>query len=95
MCFVVIAILAIYVFFLLTLQKAMGRCSRRNRTMEPGLVWLLLVPLFNIVWIFIMPIRIGDSLKNEFADREIDDGSNYGKSVGLWWAAATGSDRSC
>ena len=54
------------------------------------MVWLLLVPLFNFVWIFIMPTRIGDSLKNEFADREIDDGGNYGKTVGL---AMVGGER--
>jgi hypothetical protein len=37
-----------------------------------------------------MPVRIAQSLKREFADRDIDDGSDYGsdygKTLGLSWA---------
>ena len=89
LCVMVIAALVIYIFFLITLQTALNRCRPRNRTMEPGMVWLMFVPLFNLVWQFLMVSKIGDSLKHEFEDRDMDDRSDYGKTVGLWWAATS------
>ena len=47
------------------------------------MVWLNLIPLFNYVWNFITVIRVGDSLKNEFTDRDIDEGGDYGKTLGI------------
>jgi hypothetical protein len=83
MCLIVIVIIVIAVFYLLTLQKALSRVARRNRLMEPGMVWLSLIPIFNIYWSFMIATRIPDSLRNEFRDRGEDDGSDYGKTVGL------------
>ena len=40
------------IFFLLHLQKLLNKCGETNRAMEPGLVWLNLIPLFNWGWIF-------------------------------------------
>lgn len=81
--FIVIALLPT-IFFLLTLQKALGRCSPRNRTMEPGLVWLGLVPLLNLVWIFINVIRVSESLQNEFrARRWHSRNEDYGYGIGI------------
>jgi hypothetical protein len=82
-CLLLIVAILIAVFYLLTLQKALSRVSRRNRLMEPGMVWLSLIPLFNIVWNFFIVTRIPDSLRNEFRDRGQDDGSDYGKGIGL------------
>lgn len=39
--------------------------------MQPGEVWLMLIPLFGIVWQFIIVSRIADSLKTEFLQRKI------------------------
>jgi hypothetical protein len=86
-CVVIILLLVVGIFFLLTLQKALTRCSKRNRTMEPGMVWLNLIPLFNYVWNFVTVIRVGDSLKNEFSDRDIDQGGDYGKTLGITMSA--------
>jgi hypothetical protein len=82
-CLIFAALIVVLIFYLLTLQKALGRVSARNRLMEPGLVWLLLIPLFNIVWNFFIVTRVPDSLRNEFRDRDRDDGSDYGKTIGL------------
>jgi len=71
------------IFFLLAMQRALNQVSPRNRLMEPGMVWLLLVPCVNFVWQFLIAIRVPDSLKNEFSDRGRDDGSDYGKTLGL------------
>ena len=79
--------LVIGIFFLLTLQTALSRCSKRNRTMEPGMVWLMFIPLFNLFWWFYLVINVGNSLKNEFSDRDMDNGGDYGKTVGIWTMA--------
>lgn len=76
-------LLIVIIFFLLTLQKALSRCGRHNRTMEPGMVWLNLIPLFNIVWQFITVARVAESLKNEFRSRGWHRGEDYGNGVGM------------
>lgn len=55
-----------FVFYLITLQRALEAVSRENRKMEPGLVWLLFIPLFNFVWIFFVVDAIGISFKREY-----------------------------
>ena len=74
------------IFFLLTAQKALARCSPESRTLSPGLVWLLLVPLLNLVWIFIVVINVSKSLGNEFRRRGIPESPAPGQGVGLAWA---------
>jgi hypothetical protein len=72
------------IFYLLTLQRALERCAPESRTMPPGQVWLLLIPLFNVVWQFIVVNSIAASLRNEFARRTIPLAeAEPGKSVGL------------
>jgi hypothetical protein len=83
LCFVLIAVLVVAVFYLLTLQKALSRVAPHNRLMEPGLVWLSLIPLVGLVWSFFIATRVPDSLRNEFRERGMDDLSDYGKRIGL------------
>ena len=61
-CFVLIVP---YVLFLITLQNTLKAISPENRKMPPGNVWLMFIPLFNIVWLFIMIGYIADSIKAE------------------------------
>ncbi len=75
--------LAIEVFFILTLQKALNRCSIENRAMSPGLLWLLLIPLFNLVWNFYVVINLSESLHKEFQKRGILAEPYPGKSIGM------------
>lgn len=69
----VIALISIVIaiFYLLTLSRTLGLCAPQNRTMEPGQVWLMLIPIFGIIWNFIMVNRIADTLANEFRMRNI------------------------
>jgi heme/copper-type cytochrome/quinol oxidase subunit 2 len=86
-CVVVAAVsLAITIFFILTLQKALNRCSPENRAMQPGMIWLLLIPLFNIVWIFFVVINMAKSLGSEFTKRGIAADPEPGKTLGLAYA---------
>ena len=71
------------IFYLLTLQKALNRCSPENRAMAPGMVWLMLVPFVNIVWHFFVVINVAKSLGGEFQKRGIAEEPEPGKKIGL------------
>jgi hypothetical protein len=60
------------IFYLLTLQKTLNEVSPHNQKLPPGQVWLILIPLFGLVWSFIVVNRIADSLKAEFAERGVE-----------------------
>ena len=72
------------IFFLLTLQNTLNAISFENRKMEPGLVWLSLIPIFGLVWQFIVVDRMAGSLKAEFTKREMaTEEARPGNSIGL------------
>ena len=86
--FVVILAIAIglipIIFYLLTLQNTLKEVSPENQKMPPGQVWLILIPLFGLGWQFVVVNRIADSLKAEFAKRNISvDEDRPGYSIGL------------
>ena len=82
--FIVFAILLVpTIFYLLTLQKALNRCSPECRAMNPGMVWLMLIPLFNVVWQFFVVINMAKSLGAEFQKRGISEDPNPGQTLGL------------
>lgn len=84
--FGVLIALIIAVFFLLTLSRTLAAVKTENRQMEPGLVWLNLIPVFNLFWMFYTVIRLGDSVVKEAADRSLDLGDG-GKTLGIVYAA--------
>lgn len=77
--------IAIQIFYLLTLSKCLSRVSGRNRRMEPGQVWLNLIPCFGTVWIFITVNRIAESLEDEFYDRRLRRDGDFGKNLGVMY----------
>ena len=81
---------ALHIMYLVTLYRTFGNISARNRTMEPGMVFLNLIPAFGFVWQFFVVIRLAESLKNEFRDRGMrtaDEGFGYG--AGMTMAIGT------
>jgi len=72
------------IFYLITLQGTLNLVRFGNRKMQPGQVWLCLIPLFNIVWQFIVVDAIADSLRAEFKERNIKvDEERPGSGIGL------------
>jgi hypothetical protein len=59
------------IFYLLTLQNTLAKCPPGSRTMEPGMVWLQLIPLFHLIWQFFVVMAIAKSVGNEFRRRGI------------------------
>lgn len=72
------------IFYALTLQKTLSLCAPVSRTMEPGMVWLCLVPFVNLVFNFFIIFAIAKSVANEFARRgALIDDPQPGQSLGL------------
>ncbi len=68
-----IALLLVFVIpailFFLAQQKTLQVISPENREISPGSVWLQLVPVFGMVWQFIVVIRIAHSVSKEMASK--------------------------
>ncbi len=76
--------LLIQVLFLMTLSRCLSRVRPYNRDMDPGAVWLNLIPLFGLIWMFITVGRIASSLQKEYRDRDWRaSGESFGQSVGM------------
>ncbi len=54
-----------YVFFLFTLFRTAEQISVENRRIVPAQVWLLLIPLFNLIWMFVVINKLAASIKQE------------------------------
>jgi hypothetical protein len=63
------------IFYLITLQSTLRAISEENRKMPPNNVWLQLIPLFGIVWHFIIIKNMADSISAEanFKNIKIDE----------------------
>ena len=61
-----ILLIAIYIWFNLSLQFAMNAISRENRKMDGGLIWLNLIPILNLIWPIIFNFALKVSYKKEF-----------------------------
>jgi hypothetical protein len=59
------------VMYILTLSRALGKCSPASVTLEAAMLWLLLVPFVNLIWHFFVVMGMAKSLANEFRMRGI------------------------
>jgi hypothetical protein len=81
---IVFAILLVpLIFYLLTLQKALNNCAPQNRAMQPGLVWLMLIPCFGLIWHFFIVVWLAQSLGAEFKSRGIAEEPQPGLTLGI------------
>ncbi|MBI5393896.1 MAG: hypothetical protein HZA91_01225 [Verrucomicrobia bacterium] len=62
------------------------RIPAQFRKQEPGMVWLLLIPLFNIVWVFFVFPRLSDSLKAYFDSVGKTGVGDCGRQIGFIYA---------
>lgn len=85
---VFLAILAVMAFVCWLLMNCLKRIPQPHRKMEPGMVWLLLIPCFGLVWAFFVGLRIPESFQSYFDANGRSDGSDYGRQIGLFWAIA-------
>src|SRR4051812_14812060 len=65
-----LAVLIPTIFFMIAQQETLKAIRPENREMSPGEVWLQLIPIFNLVWMFIVVTRISNSIDREMASTQ-------------------------
>jgi hypothetical protein len=60
------------ILFLFTQQRTLQAIQPANRLLNPGIVWLQLIPVFGQVWQFFIVIRIASSIRKEIVSRQDD-----------------------
>ena len=79
----------IAVFFCLSLQKALILTGADNRRMSPGLVWLNLIPIFNLGWIIYTTLKISEAITAKNKQNGVADPEQGAKAVGLVFSIST------
>jgi len=82
--------IAVMIFIMLTLQKHYQAISAEHREFNPpGKVWMLLIPLFNFYWMFIVNPGLGRSYRKALEAKGVTDAGDGGEKIGLWLAIAS------
>ncbi len=63
--------LAVLIIWLVVMNRALDQISHDIRKMEPGAVWLCLIPLFGLVWQFMVTNAVASGIAGEFAVRNM------------------------
>ena len=73
-----------YVLYIITLQSTLKLIKRENQTISDGSLWFLLIPIFNLIWHFIVVNRMAESLANEAKTRNLNlEEFHPGRSLGI------------
>lgn len=88
-----------YILFIRTQYTTIKSIQPANRLIQPYEVWLQLVPVFGLIWQFIVVSRMADSIRNEYQSQQhisflgIGDGELQEKikervtyTTGFWFA---------
>lgn len=79
-----------YIFYIMQVQRLLRLISPDLRKTEPDAAWLLLIPVFRLVWSFVLVTRIGDSLRAEQQRRGIlEFDERPGFAIGIAMASAS------
>jgi len=76
-------IIVVNVFYLLTLQNTLKEVQDANRKTAPTNVWLMFIPLFNLIYPFILYPQICDSVKDEYRYRGLKQDGDFGRGIGI------------
>lgn len=83
---VLIAIVGVFVMYLLSIRNLLEVIAPHNRTVASNDVWLMLIPIFNLVYQFILVGHVADSIEAELRDRN-QDGEQPARptyDLGIW-----------
>ncbi|HTL81317.1 MAG TPA: hypothetical protein VL651_06420 [Bacteroidia bacterium] len=76
--------------WILQMQKALETIAPPFRTMESGMTWLAMIPLFGMFWQFMVSTAVANSFNNEFTARgiiirESRPGSSLGMTANIFF----------
>lgn len=83
-CYFAVAI-GILIVILWLIYDAAKAADPKHQTMEPGFVWLLVIPVFNVFWNFRALPAVADSLSATLRDRG-KEGGDCGRLFGYLWS---------
>lgn len=76
-----VTVLIYYIFY-----SSLAAIPEQYRAMEPWQIFLLLIPCFNVVWIFFIVTKIPESFRNYFHAIGDYNRGDCGATIGLWYA---------
>ncbi|WP_069660059.1 hypothetical protein [Arcticibacter eurypsychrophilus] len=59
-------------FFCYSITKVLDHIAEENRSIQPKMIWLLLIPGFNWIWNFVVATKLSLSIKKEMEARDFD-----------------------
>lgn len=62
-------LMGVALLFIKTLRDVLNGIQEENQEISPEMVWLLFFPLFNLIWIFPVVLRMSRSLQAEYESR--------------------------
>ena len=72
------------ILYIQTLIRALNKCSITSRSIEPAMMWLLVVPVVNLVWHFFVVNGMTKSMPTEFKARNLPTTHEMiGNTIGL------------
>lgn len=72
------------------IYKPYSKLPREHQTLAPGLCFLLMVPVANLVMPIILGIKLPEAFASYFdATDQSHETGDAGKAVGLWWGIST------
>jgi len=83
-CFLLVVGFILWVGLLAAISRVLGRVSPEHRKMEPGEVWVNLIPVVNLVWPIVTIERVGESIRAELSARNrVKKKDAFGKTSGI------------
>lgn len=79
----IIGAIILNVFYLLNLQNTMKEVGAARQQVSPSNVWLMFIPLFNLIYPFILYPKISDSVKAEYSFRGMTPDGDFAKNIGV------------
>ena len=78
--------LAIAIVIAVLISGCYAQIPQQYREMEPGMVYLIIIPCFDLVWTFFVTLRLSQSFQKYFAAHGRLDVGDCGYQLGLWYS---------
>ena len=79
---VLIIFCVVQLFYLLTLSKTIAAVRPEFRKVTPGQAWLGFIPIFHLIWPFIINPKVIASIREDLEDRGYSENGDFGKTLG-------------
>lgn len=91
---VVLVAIALGLFFTLAISFVVSllvylpykKLPAEHQKMPPGQVFLLMIPLFNLVWNFFVFLKVPESFQSFYVSRGRPEVGDAGRTIGMWFA---------